>query len=216
MKTSSSGADQEKAMEMQTTNSEVMTDINLEAQVQALLARPYHLQVTGDPSDGYLGSVAELPGCITAGDTPEEAMELLRDAMAGWFESALVHGDQIPGPTETNERTYNGRVLVRMAPSLHRQLIEQAREQGVPLNQWLTTLLASQAAMVSTLKGVSTVAPLLPLIDWASLRDALGLPVETNPPSPPANRHNDPAGVHEIAGLRITTHNLRRSQGARS
>ena len=71
---------------------------SLEAQVQAILRRPYHRVITGEPVEGYLGEVPELPGCVTAGETPEEALSNLDEAMAVWIESALVHGDPIPGP----------------------------------------------------------------------------------------------------------------------
>ncbi len=49
-----------------------MTAEELEAQVQAIIRRPYHRVVTGEPSEGYLAQVPELPGCFTAGETPED------------------------------------------------------------------------------------------------------------------------------------------------
>jgi len=75
-----------------------MTDANVEAQVQAILRRPYHRVISGEPEEGYLREVLELPGCLTAGATPEEALQNLDEAMALWIESALAHGDPIPEP----------------------------------------------------------------------------------------------------------------------
>ncbi len=75
-----------------------MTDETIERQVQAVLRRPYHRVIRGEPVEGYLGEVPELPGCLTAGATPEEALRNLTEAMAVWVESALVHGDPIPEP----------------------------------------------------------------------------------------------------------------------
>ena len=72
----------------------------LEAQVQATLRRPYHRVITGEPVEGYLGEVPELPGCVTAGEPAEEALGNLDEAMAVWIESALAHGDPIPEPAE--------------------------------------------------------------------------------------------------------------------
>ena len=72
----------------------------LEAQVQAILRRPYHRVITGEPVEGYLGEVPELPGCVTAGETAEEALGNLQEAMAVWIESALAHVDPIPAPAE--------------------------------------------------------------------------------------------------------------------
>lgn len=62
--------------------------------------RPYRKVVTGDAEEGYLAMVPELPGCFTAGETPAEALEMLDDAMAGWFESALERGLTIPEPAD--------------------------------------------------------------------------------------------------------------------
>jgi len=63
-----------------------------------LLQRPYRMVICGEPVEGYLAEAPELPGCFTAGETPEEALELLRDAMALWFKSMLAHGEPIPEP----------------------------------------------------------------------------------------------------------------------
>jgi antitoxin HicB len=69
-----------------------------EARIHSLLARPYHRVITGEPVEGYLAEVPELPGCLTAGATPAEALSLLEEAMAAWFASAIEHGDPIPDP----------------------------------------------------------------------------------------------------------------------
>jgi antitoxin HicB len=73
-------------------------DDPLEQRIQAILLKPYHRVITGEPIEGYIAEVAELPGCLTAGETPEEALQDLTEAMAVWVESALVHGDPIPAP----------------------------------------------------------------------------------------------------------------------
>ena len=77
-----------------------MTDREREAEVQRRLRLPYHRVIFGDPDDGYMGQVAELPGCFTSGDTPEEALNNLTEAMAGWIESCLLAGDPIPEPAD--------------------------------------------------------------------------------------------------------------------
>src|SRR5689334_14935629 len=84
----------------------------VEAAVQALLRRPYRMVVQGDPEEGYLAEAPELPGCFTAGDTPEEAMELLRDAMYGWFLVRVEEDLPIPEP-EPVQTEYSGKFLVR-------------------------------------------------------------------------------------------------------
>jgi hypothetical protein len=42
---------------------------------------------------------------------------------------------------------YSGKVLLRLSSSLHEQLARGAEQEGVSLNQWLVTLLASEAAL---------------------------------------------------------------------
>ena len=45
---------------------------------------------------GYVVSVPELPGCVSEGDTFEEAWEMIQDAMTGLLYVATEHGDHIP------------------------------------------------------------------------------------------------------------------------
>ncbi len=60
------------------------------------MARPYHRLISGGPEEGYLAEVLELPGCVSAGATPAEALQNLEESMAAWFKSALAHDDPIP------------------------------------------------------------------------------------------------------------------------
>jgi predicted RNase H-like HicB family nuclease len=75
-----------------------MTNRNFEAQIEALLRRPYHKLIYGDPEQGYLIKVVEWPGCLTAGETAQEAVRNLPEAMAAWAESMLIDGLPIPEP----------------------------------------------------------------------------------------------------------------------
>ena len=75
-----------------------MTDQERERLIQEIVARPYRKVISGDDIDGYLAQAPELPGCVTAGETVEKALAMLRDAMEGWIECALVAGEKIPQP----------------------------------------------------------------------------------------------------------------------
>ena len=72
-------------------------------------------------------------------------VELIEDAKAGWLELALEDGDPIPEPTFP-EQEYSGRFTVRLPRSLHRQLAEQAKKNGVSLNQFVNVTLAQAVA----------------------------------------------------------------------
>ncbi len=108
--------------------------------VAEIMARPYRQVITGDPDEGYLATVPDLPGCMTAGETPAEALELLQDAMQAWLESTIERGLLIPEPSTVS--TYSGKLLVRMPKSLHRGVIERAEEEGVSANALMVALLS--------------------------------------------------------------------------
>ena len=59
--------------------------------------RRYTLLLIPDPETGfYTVEVPALPGCVTEGDTLEEAIANAREAIAGWIEDAEKHGEPIP------------------------------------------------------------------------------------------------------------------------
>ncbi len=112
------------------------------SRVEVYLHRPYRMEVRGSAEQGYLASAPELPGCITAGETPERALASLRDAMASWLEAAIQAGDPVPEPSEIPEGRFTGRMLLRIPRSLHRSLAEQAARDDVSVNQLAVALLA--------------------------------------------------------------------------
>ncbi len=75
-----------------------MTDAERDRRVAELLERPYRKVIRGDTKEGFLAEAPELPGCLSAGATEAEALANLREAMAAWFESALLDSAPIPDP----------------------------------------------------------------------------------------------------------------------
>ena len=53
---------------------------------------------------GYLAIVPDLPGCVSDGDTPEEALKNFRDAIESWIETAKESKLDIPRPTPPLEK----------------------------------------------------------------------------------------------------------------
>ena len=47
---------------------------------------------------GYLATVPDLPGCISDGETPEEALKNVQEAIASWIEAAKEWKMDIPRP----------------------------------------------------------------------------------------------------------------------
>lgn len=52
--------------------------------------------------------VPDLPGCFSAGDTLDEALDNVREAVAVWLEATLDHGGAIPKPKRIDDylKTY--------------------------------------------------------------------------------------------------------------
>ena len=47
---------------------------------------------------GYLATVPDLPGCMSDGDTPEQALAHVQDAIAAWLEGAAEWQVPVPKP----------------------------------------------------------------------------------------------------------------------
>jgi predicted RNase H-like HicB family nuclease len=57
----------------------------------------YTVILDPDPDDGgYTVTVPALPGCITEGDSYDEAIANAREAIAGYVEDAVQHGEPVP------------------------------------------------------------------------------------------------------------------------
>ena len=48
---------------------------------------------------GYLATVPDLPGCMSDGETPEETLKNVRDAIASWIEAAKEWKQEVPKPS---------------------------------------------------------------------------------------------------------------------
>ena len=78
-----------------------MNDVEREAEVQRRLRLPYHRVVYGDPDDGYMGEVPELPGCYTARRYPRGGAEQPRRS-DGCVDPILPHQPR-PNPRPGTE-----------------------------------------------------------------------------------------------------------------
>lgn len=92
----------------------------------------------------WVAEIAELPGCIGVGDTPEEALVALEDAKKAWIEIALLDGKVIPDPINKSNLDYSGKFTLRLPKSLHRELSEAATEEDISLNQYLLHLITKK------------------------------------------------------------------------
>ncbi|MCS6806989.1 MAG: type II toxin-antitoxin system HicB family antitoxin [Blastocatellia bacterium] len=52
---------------------------------------------------GYIISAPALPGCVTQGETREEALRMIQDAIRGYIASLRKHGEPLPSGYEAAE-----------------------------------------------------------------------------------------------------------------
>ncbi len=75
--------------------------------------------------------VPDLPGCFSAGDTLDDAMRDVEEAVAAWIDAALDAGEAIPGPSTLDvikaDATYEGWTfaIVSVDPGLLDDTIER-------------------------------------------------------------------------------------------
>lgn len=61
----------------------------------------------GSETTAYGVVVPDLPGCFSAGDTMDEAIENSREAIALWIETALDAGGTVPAPGKIADHARN-------------------------------------------------------------------------------------------------------------
>lgn len=61
----------------------------------------YRILLKKEPEGGYTVVVPTLPGCVTYGNTVEEAIKMAREAVELYLESLHEHGEEIPTEEET-------------------------------------------------------------------------------------------------------------------
>jgi predicted RNase H-like HicB family nuclease len=49
-----------------------------------------------DEDEGYIALVPDLPGCSAFGQTPEDAVHEIGDAVEAWIEACRAAGDPVP------------------------------------------------------------------------------------------------------------------------
>ena len=104
----------------------------------------YQMQV-----DSHLFWVAECPtlkGCVSQGDTPEEALAVLEANEKEWLETAEEYGIPIPEIPVSKAQTYSGKFVVRISSAEHQKAAELSKKQGISLNQYVNDAIVSKNA----------------------------------------------------------------------
>lgn len=91
--------------------------------------------------DGISVSFPDLPGCLTCGDTPEEALAMAKDAMGLWLYDAETCGDPIPEPSDVRSiplEAGEAPIMVDVFMPLFRPLVkDRAVKKTLTIPAWL-------------------------------------------------------------------------------
>ena len=70
------------------------------AQTEGKQEMKFRVVLQQDEDGVMVAEVPALPGCISQGATRDEALENIREAIAGYLDSLKAHGDPIPPPID--------------------------------------------------------------------------------------------------------------------
>ncbi len=105
-----------------------------------------------DGADDVWGvRIPDLPGCVSGGATPEEAIRSAISAAIEWSESVKAHGEAIPAPRSAVEILRSGEVDVAAGEST--VLIPFLVEEGRPVRANLSLDARTLAAIDDAAKA---------------------------------------------------------------
>lgn len=108
---------------------------------------PYTIVLRRDEEGDIVARVEELKGCSAHGKTHAEAIANLEEAMEAWISDCVESGDPVPEPSALRSLP-SGKWVQRVPRTIHRRLTELAKQEGVSLNQLVTSLLSEALGSV--------------------------------------------------------------------
>ena len=96
-----------------------------------------------DQSGGYVVEFPDLPGCVTEGKNPEQAIEMGIDAASGWILGELEDGEQIPRASNYSEIAVESGCMLNMLlldiDAYEEKYGEKAVRKNLTIPAWLNT-----------------------------------------------------------------------------
>jgi predicted HicB family RNase H-like nuclease len=105
----------------------------------------YEYRIAWEPADElYVAHIAEWHSLAAHAADPDDAIRELREVVAFAIEDCEERGEDYPQPHALKD--YSGKLVVRMTPTLHRELAMAAENLGTSLNNYIVQRLASTKA----------------------------------------------------------------------
>lgn len=104
--------------------------------------------LTDEEGGGYLVTFPELPGCMSDGDSPAEALSNAAEAEAAW----LAANAQWSG----SKKSVPARLVARLPRTIHLELQRQAAQDGVSINTMIVSLVSHGLGELASKHGHTT------------------------------------------------------------
>ena len=93
----------------------------------------------------FLGSIVELEHNMTCGQTREEVLVNLKEALVSYVTTSLENGMEIPEPLKIND--YKGNITYRTSKERHYRIAKQAKLNGKSINAFIDETIAEKLEM---------------------------------------------------------------------
>ena len=77
------------------------------ANLKSAMNRNYKINLRREPEGGYTVFVPSLPGCITYGETVDEAIDMAKEAIGLYIEELEERGESVPDDSNVLEYSLN-------------------------------------------------------------------------------------------------------------
>ena len=121
-----------------------MTKKNLDYYVNL----PYTYIIEWSDVDGcFLGSIAELEHNMTCGQTREEVLASLKEALVAYVTTSLDNNMEIPEPLKIED--FKGSITYRTSKERHYRLAKQAKLYGKSINAFIDEAIGEKLKQVT-------------------------------------------------------------------
>lgn len=102
----------------------------------------YTYRVTWSPEDEeFVGTVLEMPSLSWLAETSNEALSGIQDLVREVADDMENNGEELPQALA--DRSYSGKISLRIPPEIHRKAALEAQEQGISLNRYLAAKISA-------------------------------------------------------------------------
>jgi predicted RNase H-like HicB family nuclease len=114
-------------------------------------------QSPGDgPKDGWDVVFPDFPGCITQGDSPEEAIENAKEALGLHIEGMVAEGQELPASSRINARVPDWALETDMLPSaVHAFLSMEEPGESMRINITMDKALVDRLDAAASREGTT-------------------------------------------------------------